>query len=173
MLDRHTQLENQLIGQLWPLEERLILASSVRSAQATGQDAGAATLAPDERQARAAALRRAFNADDLELLKQQQVIGEGRDAELKLLLPPRGAAEAQRVGALIAEENADRLVLLRRAVQLSPELGLAGLAVAREIFHRLVLQVARPGERVEGVGRGWATVPAQPAAEARDLGPER
>jgi hypothetical protein len=170
VLDRHTQLEHQLIGRLWPLEQQLILASSVRGTSASGRDASAALPPAAEREAREAALRRAFNADDLEPLKQQQVLGEGRDGELKLLLPPSETAEAQRVRALIAEENADRLVLLRRALQLSPAFGSDGLLAARAIFHRLVLKVARPGERVQRADGSWETVGVRHATSARDAG---
>lgn len=164
VLDRHTQLEHQLIGQLWPLEARLILASSVRGGGAAAGTVATPAPAALEQDAQRAAQRRAFNADDLELLKQQQVLGEGRDGELKLLHTPTTTAEAERVRALLAEENADRVVLWRRALQLSPELDSEALSVVREVFHRLVLEVARPGERVQRADGRWVTIAARPEA---------
>ncbi|MCC6747999.1 MAG: DUF1318 domain-containing protein [Deltaproteobacteria bacterium] len=152
VLDKKTQLENQILGTFDRLEEELVLASSVRSG------APRKALSPLEREALDALMSREFNRDDLDELKRQQVAGEGNDGLLVLLAPPTEPAALARAKELVERENRDRTVLLKRALQLGPELGDRDLPLLRRIFHRLNVQASQPGERVQEPDGRWRTV---------------
>ena len=152
VVDRHAQLENQILGQLRHLESELVLASSVRGQNDIfGQS-------PLRREAAEAAMRRAFNADDIQRFKQQQVLGEDREGRLTLLARPKTARESRWLRELVSQENHDRAVLMRRVVQLDPELSGQDLPLVRHVFRRLIVHTARPGERIQQPDGRWVTV---------------
>ena len=150
VLDRKTQLENQILGTFKRLEGELILASSVRGA---GQPAK--KLSPLEREALEAMMTREFNRDDIEELKTRSVVGEGRDGLLATRDMPAEAVEAARVKKLVQEENNARLVLMRRVIQQSPDLSAKDLPELRRIFHRLNVQTARKGDWIQRSDGAW------------------
>lgn len=158
-VDRQMELENQVFGQLKRLESNVILISSVR-----GTDARATPMSPLAQEAADAARRRAFNADDLDRFKRSGLLGEAKNAELILLATPKTHKQARWLRELVARENHDRVVLMRRALQLSPELSSRDLSLARRAFHRLVLRAAQPGDQVQRDDGTWTTVsqPKQP-----------
>lgn len=153
-VDRQMELENQVLGQLKQLESNIILVSSVR-----GPDAPATPMSPLAQEAADAARRRAFNADDIDRFKLSGLLGEATSAELILLASPKSPKDARWLRELVAQENHDRVVLMRRALQLSPELSTRDLSLARRAFHRLVRQAARPGERIQREDGTWTTIP--------------
>lgn len=159
VLDRKTELENQILGTFRRLDRELILASSVRGA------AVAARLSPLQREALEAMLNREFNRDDIDALKDKQVVGEGSDGLLKVLVAGGEAAEAQRVLRLVEQENKDRMVIMRRVIQVDPTLRDKDLPLVRRIFARLMAQVATPGQRVQQEGGAWDTVRKAPGAQ--------
>lgn len=161
VLDRKTELENQILGTFGRLERELILASSVRGS------AAAAQLSPLQREALEAMLNREFNRDDVDALKAKQVLGEGNDGLLKVLVAGGEPAEAQRVQRLVEQENKDRMVIMRRVIQVDRALGDKDLPLVRRIFARLMAQVAEPGQRVQQEGGAWDTVRKAPAQGGR------
>jgi hypothetical protein len=158
---RKTQLENQILGTFDRLEDEVILASSVRGAQATA----AAKLSPLQREALEAMLDREFNRDDIDALKAQQVMGEGNDGMLVLLTPPAEPEQAERAKSLVERDNRNRQVILQRVIQINRDLSEKDLPLVRRLFYRLNVQAARPGERVQQPDGQWTTV-RQAAAEA-------
>lgn len=157
VVDRHAQLENQIIGRLQQLERELILGSSVRGGEPERASESSSSLA---REAADAARRRAFNADDVARFKAAGLLGEGLDGMVKVLRAPGRPTDARWLPELAREENHDRQVLLRRALQLSPELGPDDLALVRHAFVRLVRQTARSGERFEQPDGTWTPIEA-------------
>jgi len=150
VLDRKTQLENQILGTFKRLEGELILASSVR-----GEGPPAKKLSPLEREALEAMMTREFNRDDIEDLKTQQVVGEGNDGLLAIRDRTSDAVEAARVNKLVQEENNARMVLMKRVIQQSPDLSAKDLPELRRIFHRLNVQTARKGDWVQRSDGAW------------------
>ncbi|MCA9670484.1 MAG: DUF1318 domain-containing protein [Myxococcales bacterium] len=163
---RKTQLENQLLGTFAQLSKDVILASAVRGgADDVGAAAGKrAKMSPLQRRALDAMLRREFNRDDIDALKDKGVLGEGNDGMLKALITPKDAAARKDAERLVREDNDDRLVIMKRALDLSPDLGAKDLPLARRVFYRLNVQAARPGQRVQTESGSWQTVAGQPAA---------
>jgi hypothetical protein len=146
VLDRKTQLENQILGSFQRLEQDLILASSVRGAPPTPQK----KLSPLQREALEALMLREYNRDDIEDLKGQQVLGEGNDGMLKLVATPTDAATARRARRLVQEENHARQVIIKRVIQLGRDLSDKDRPLVRRILYRLNVQTARPGDLVQG-----------------------
>lgn len=168
-----TQLENQVLGRLQKLEAELILASSVRGdrpdrtgdAKRTAGGAPATQPSPLQREALDAMARRAFNADDIARFKRNGWVGEGRDGLLHLLggAPATRPAD-KRLRPLVSEENRDREILMRRVIQLEPDLGRDDDHLVRLIFYRLHVQSARAGEMVQNADGKWVPVEAAGAS---------
>ena len=95
-----TSLEKQLMGELEPLSAAEALVAHVRAATQSGDPAA------DERQraALAARQRQLFNRDDLQALRRQGCLGEGRDARLQ----PRPCPPARLAGPASPTPSASR-----------------------------------------------------------------
>jgi hypothetical protein len=150
--DVKTQLENQILGTFQRLDDDLLLSSSVRGAGTPK------TLTPHEREVVEALMARAFNKDDLDELKQRQVVGEARTGLLELLAPPEAEAEASRAKRLVEEENRSRTVIMSRVVQLGQGLGDKDLPLVRRIFYRLNVGTALPGDKIQLEDGRWQVV---------------
>ncbi|MBW2735861.1 MAG: DUF1318 domain-containing protein [Deltaproteobacteria bacterium] len=147
VLDRRTQLENQLLGRFAALERQLILASSVRGeSPPRAQDKA---LSPLQRELVEAQMNRAFNADDVEALKDAKVVGEGRRGLLVLAVLPTEVARAKHARQLMAAENRDRKTIFRGLIATSAELSERDLPLLQRIFFELRARTARRGELVE------------------------
>lgn len=151
VLDRKTQLENQILGTFQRLRGELILASSVR-----GKGSRANKLSPLEREAVEAMMTREFNRDDVEDLKRAKVLGEGNNGLLARRGEPGDASKATWVKQLMEEENQARMVIMRRVIDHSPELSRSDLPEVRRIFYRLNVQTARKGDLVQGEDGQWS-----------------
>ena len=157
VVDRKTQLENQMLGTFQRLEDDLILASSVRGERREPRLSGL------EREAVDAMMIREFHRDDVDVLKSKQIVGEAKTGQLALLAPPSDEAEAKRVKQLVTEENRCRQVLLRRVIALGPNLSDKDLPELQRILYRLNAQAARPGERLQDEDGAWRVVATPPA----------
>ncbi len=148
-----TSLEKQLMGEIEPLSEEELLAASVR------QSGSGAFLPLDEQRARALQARRrqVFNQDDLDELKAQGCAGEGKDAQVvaRRCAEADKAEVAARLERLIAEENADRAVIMSWAVATDAALTERDRGQVVQVYRRLLLERARPGDWVQGDGGEW------------------
>lgn len=104
-----TDLEKQVLGEYRSVDNELILMSTVRGSKK--EPTVNAELAEHSKQ------NQKFNQDDLEELKNIQIIGEGNDGKirfvpLKLSKIATPKAKLMRLARIILdEENSDRLVL--------------------------------------------------------------
>jgi hypothetical protein len=149
VLDRKTQLENQILGTFQRLEDDLILASSVRG------DRPEPKLQPLEREAVEALMSREFHRDDIEALKSKRVVGEALTGLLVLRTRPTDEAEAKRARELLEEENRCRMVILRRAIALHRDLSEKDLPELQRVLYRLNRQIARAGDEVQEENGTW------------------
>lgn len=164
VLDRKTQLENQILGSFQRLEKDLILTSSVRGEQP------APKLSPLQREAVEAMMSRAFYEDDIDELKQQQIVGEGKDGLLKILQAPDKPELAKRVKQLVEEENRNRTVIFRRVIQINRDLSDRDLPLVRRVFYRLSRQTAKPGEKVQREAGDWEEIRRAESTKSRSKG---
>jgi hypothetical protein len=155
MMSTKTHLENQILGTFKRLERDLILASSVRG------DSPAPKLSPLQREAVEAMMSREFNRDDIDALKQEKILGEANTGLLVILKPPTEVAQVKRVRDLLAQENRDRMVIIKRAIQLGKNLSPKDLPAVRRTFYRLNVQIARPGDKIQLLSGRWEEVQAK------------
>lgn len=166
VLDRKTQLENQILGSVQRMERELVLASSVRA-----EGKAAPKLSPLQREALEAMMIREFYRDDIEALKEAQLVGEGRDGLLVLLSEPKEPEPAAQAKRLVEQENKSRTVIMRRVIQLNRDLSERELPLVQRIFARLNRQTARPGDKVQLDSGQWEVV--QQSTAAADQGGAR
>ena len=106
-----TDLEKQVLGEYRSVDNELILMSTVRGGQ--NKPPGNTDLVEYAKQ------NQKFNQDDLEELKNLQILGEGNDGKVDLvpmsvskIASPK--AKLMRLARIILdEENADRMILWR------------------------------------------------------------
>ena len=160
---QRTALENQVMGSYKELDDDLILASSVRGgkgkAAQTGEPSPARQKAVDARQ------EQQFNQDDIDELKNEQLLGETAAGELALL--PAGVAKAGGGGPkdvalareLVAEENRDRAVVWQRLIESNENLSAKDLPEVRRTYAKLQREQARPGQWVQDEDGHWRQTP--------------
>lgn len=146
-----TSLERQLIGEVEPLTEEELLAASVRA----DGEVGLGSL--DDLQARALQARRRqlFNRDDVDELKALGCLGEGKNAELVLRDCRPDPERAALLERLIAEENSDRAAILTWAIEADPALTPADRLQLAAVYHRLLVERARPADWVQDDDGTW------------------
>lgn len=153
-IGQKTSLEKQLMGEEEPLTEELILAASVR-AQGGGVQAGSA----DDLQSHALSARRRqlFNRDDLDELKAAGCLGEALKAKLTRRPCDAGSdPEKTRLAERMAnEENEDRQAIIDWAIGIDQVLTPADRPQIEALYHRLVVERARPGDWVQADDGRW------------------
>ena len=152
-IGQKSSLERQLMGEIEPLSESELLVASVRAPGGVGSgsadDLTAAALAGRRRQL--------FNRDDLDELKTAGCLGEAQRARHEARPCDRvGAADnAKLVERLVAEENEDRAHIIDWALSVDPVLTRGDRAQVEEIYHRLLIEKARPGDWVQQEDGAW------------------
>lgn len=161
---RHTTLREQVLGSFEELEDEVYLLAGVRAVDPVS---GAPKAPPEmtESEQRALAARRSmeFNHDDVLSFKRAGHVGEGSDGLLvffdgrKSELQAADARLSRLVSGITAEENNDRLVIMRRIVETTPGLdGPAGFETVGRILAERYRQEAEPGMRVQLPDGSWA-----------------
>jgi len=146
VVDRNTEPENEIRGSCQRLRRDLRLTST-RTPDEIAQ------MKPQQRQLLQALLDRQLFAPAVDRLKQQRVVGEGRDGLLAVLSEPLPADKP-----VIAAENNARTVLMQGVIASSKALTEADLPAVRQVFYELHAAAARPGEQVQGPRGKWRTV---------------
>lgn len=157
VVDQRTALERQVLGTYQQLDGDLTLLASARSLDAHGRLKPVPQL-PEGRRAAIRALQRSrYNLDDIERLKTDQIIGENNKGYLTYFETestrgdPKLAAFAQE---MVSQENADRLILYRRVMEVTEGFGEGDLPKVETIMAGLMADSARPGGLVQdGAGR--------------------
>lgn len=158
VVGEQTSLEKQVLGTYSALGENLLLYSSVRGVDEEGNLVVPPATTDSMRATYQAMRNREYNRDDIERILAAGHAGEGRDG---LLVSLEGGAfvpglTPSQIAALIAEENADRLIVLER---LQETVGAANEAsrddVAR-IFADLNRDAAPDNTRVQDARGNWS-----------------
>jgi uncharacterized protein YdbL (DUF1318 family) len=170
LTSQRTALENQVMGAYKELDDDLVLVSSVRAA---GTPAPATVLAPGQKKALDARQNQEFNRDDVDELKDKEVLGETAAGGLALL--PRGVGHATAVdgavlklaATLVAEENRDRAEVWRRIIDANSNLSDRDLPDVRKTYAKLQREATQPGQWFQDDGGTWQRKPGA-AAAAKD-----
>ncbi len=151
-----TALENQIMGSYKELEDDLILVSSVRAGAKTAQ----ADMVPGKRRALDARENQEFNRDDIDELKDKQIIGETAGGTVALVPKAEGEGKDLKLAqVLIAEENRDREDVWKRIIEANENLSAKDLPEVRKTYAKLQRDSARPGQWVQDESGNWTKTP--------------
>jgi uncharacterized protein YdbL (DUF1318 family) len=150
-----TALENQVMGSYRELEDDLILVSSVRAGKQAKVD-----LSPSKRRALDARENQEFNRDDLDELKDKEIIGETASGTLAMLPKATGETKDVRLAQLlVGEENRDREEIWKRIIESNENLSAKDLPEVKKTYAKLQRDTARPGQWVQDEGGNWVKKP--------------
>ncbi len=146
-----TALENQVLGSYQQLEDDLVLVGTVRGPQ-DGRKVDAVALAKQNQK---------FNLDDIEELKDAQVLGEANDGRL-LLVPAdavKGIAISQEQMTLakmiIGEENQDRATVWKDIISNNRNLTAGDEPAVRRTFAKQKRDEAQSGQWLQDESGQW------------------
>jgi uncharacterized protein YdbL (DUF1318 family) len=161
-----TSLENQILGSYDALSEETLLVASVRGVDPLGRIQAPPRKSGEQQDAVTAMQVLSFHADDVDAFKRLGWVGEDNRGLLKALGLERAKAPddlkdfAARYGqkefaAVVAEVNAAREVVMRRAVETNAALTPADMPKVRAVFAKLAADTARPGDRLQNPDGTW------------------
>ena len=140
-IETRTSLENQVLGTYKQIGQEAWMISSVRAT-----DQAATPLSPSKKEVFRAIENQEFNSDDITEFKDEGLIGESSNGELVLgdKLSTLAPARLSLVREIIAEENQDRLTIIRRIIMENPQLRPESLEAVRQAFASIFWQKAAP-----------------------------
>ncbi|RMH73462.1 MAG: DUF1318 domain-containing protein [Gemmatimonadetes bacterium] len=99
----------------------------------------------------------AFNQDDIAEFKSEGCVGENNQGYLTILDCPLRAETLyqRRLEEIVAEENRDREIIMRRVIETNPELTDADFPEIQTVFANRNRQNAKPGEWIQTDGGQW------------------
>lgn len=148
MVDRKTTLENDILGGFERLNRDLPLLEAPDPPQQPG---------PARRRVLQALLDQQLAAPDVAHLKEQQVVGEGRDGLLALRTQP---AEPT-VQATVERENRRRTAIYRGLTTVTAELKDSDLPAVRRFFRRKYVDECAPGDPIQDDSGKWQACSTQ------------
>ena len=159
IVDQKTVLENQILGSYEELGNDVLLLASLRSVDEEGKLKPATEIPKGKLRALRAMQRQEFNRDDIQGFKQTLCAGEGNDGYLKFFDNERTKTDAQFkefAEAIIAEENEDRLIILKRIVATNENFTEQGLPKIQKVSASLTRDNAKPGEKTQLENGQWS-----------------
>jgi hypothetical protein len=162
-----TSLENQILGSYNSLSEETLLVASVRGVDPLGRIQTPPKKSQEQQDAIAAMQIISFHADDVESFKRLGWVGEDNQGLLTPFVMSRDKAPdglkdfAARYGqrefdSVLAEVNAARMVIMRRAIETNAQLTQADLPKVRAVFAKLAADTSLPGDRLQNPDGAWA-----------------
>jgi hypothetical protein len=161
-----TSLENQILGSYNSLSEETLLVASVRGVDPLGRIQTPPKKSAEQQDAVTAMQVLSFHADDVDAFKRLGWVGEDNQGLLKPLGLDRAKAPddlkdfAARYGqkefdSVLAEVNAAREVIMRRAIETNAALTPADMPKVRAVFAKLAADTAKPGDRLQLADGTW------------------
>lgn len=152
---QRTALENQVMGAYKELDDDLILVSSVRGGKQAKTE-----MSPGHRRALDARENQEFNRDDIDELKDKQIVGETAGGTLALVPKAAGdAKDVQLAQTLVAEENRDREEIWKRIIESNENLSAKDLPEVRKTYAKLQRDTTRPGQWLQDESGNWQKKP--------------
>lgn len=159
VVDEKTLLERQILGQYQGLEKDLVLAASVRSVDTEGRLKPLPDYPPGQRKALEALRVREFYRDDVDALKKDGVVGEGkdgllvvRDAEAAKLDPKK----KELLETVLKAENGARRALVDRILETNETLTSNDRGKVEKVFAQMNRDGAKDGEWVQADDGSWS-----------------
>ena len=157
VVDERTALENQVLGTYQELNQEVLLVASVRYIDPKGKLQKSPEIPSGKKQVIRALQRSSFNKDDIDKFKQQGVLGENNEGGLTLLVPKAVPADQIAfVNNLVAEENADRVVVMARVIETNEKLSEKDFPRVKKMFAALNRDKAAVGNMIQFDDGTWA-----------------
>jgi len=157
IVGEQTALERQVLGNYAALGENLMIYSSVRGVDEEGNLRPPPPATESQQRAFDAMRNREYNRDDVLRLLRLSVIGERNDGLVEVrdgsITVP--ALSSDQIRTIIAEENADRQVLIDRLITTTPG-GEEDQDEVRWIFARLNHDLAPSGAWLQDRAGRWS-----------------
>ena len=158
IVDQKTALENQILGSYEELGNEVLLLASLRSVDEEGKLKPVVEIPKGKLKALRALQRQEFNRDDIQAFKKSLVAGEGNDGYLNFFENEQTKADAkfkEFAEAIIAEENKDRLIVLKRILATNENFTAQDLPKVQKISASLNRDNAKPGEKIQQQKGQW------------------
>lgn len=160
LTSQRTALEKQILGSYEELDDDLLMISSVRALDEEGKKKGY-DLSDLQMKALKAKQNQQFNRDDIDELKNDQILGENSRGYLSVL--PKGVGlintttkkRLNLAKLLTKEENHDREIVWARIIQLNENLSKKDIPKIRETFAKQAYQDAPAGHWFQGKSGIW------------------
>lgn len=159
VVGRQTALERQVLGTYEDLGQDVLSYSSVRGVSPEGELIVPPPATPSQAAAMAAMRNREYNADDVDALRRDGVVGEGNNAMLiirKDPIPVVGPLSAELVRRIISEENSDRQTVLSRLLATTPGVTTENHSEVARIFAGIQQDAAPTGTWVQNQAGAWS-----------------
>ena len=149
-----TALENQIIGSYKIIESEAMLISSVRSESSSDS----LRFTEEKRKVLDSFRRQKFNADDIIDFKKEGVIGEKTDGLLEIRENTQYGSDSvyqALVDRIVQQENLDRVLIMKRIVQLHPEIDPDDHAKVGYVYALLKQEASPPGTWIQNQDGSW------------------
>lgn len=156
VIDRKTQLENQIAGTYTALQDKAWMIASVRSEEGNKEMAG---LPPEEKEVYQAVQNRKFNSDDIQEFLGAECVGERRDGLLELRPCQRTKEDGNFDGLvrrLTKEENVDRSTEMKGIILKNASLTDGDLPDIKAALGRKNIEAAEKGWWIQEVDGSWS-----------------
>ena len=147
LTSQRTALENQVLGSYKELEDDVVLASSVRA-----PGGKKLVLSASKRRAVDARQNQDFNRDDIDEMKDLELLGEANDGSLALL--PK-AKETKLTAQLLAEENTNRAEIWNRVIDANSNLSATDLPQIRKTYAKMQRDAVAKGQWFQDNAGVW------------------
>jgi uncharacterized protein YdbL (DUF1318 family) len=158
VVDEKTLLERQILGAYENLEKDLVMVASVRSVDTEGRLSPLPDFPPGQRKALEALRVREFYRDDVDALKRDGVIGEGKEGYLTLLptAPKLDTKQKSLLENVLKQENDSRKALVDRIVETNETLSPTDRPKVEKVFAQMNRDAAKDGEWVQAEDGTWS-----------------
>ncbi|MCX6116933.1 MAG: DUF1318 domain-containing protein [Proteobacteria bacterium] len=156
-----TALENQVMGSYKELDDEVLLLASVRGVSKDGKVTESKKISDAAKEAQTAKQNQDFNRDDIDELKEKQILGEALSGDLVVL--PKGIglvdtateADLRFAEAICLEENRDRASIVKRIISSNENLNQKDLAETKRIYRKNVLEKSPEGTWFQDDNSQW------------------
>lgn len=168
VVGERTALENQILGTYNSLDREMLLVASVRGVDAMGQISPPPKKSQEHQDVIAAMQLIDFHGDDLQNFKRLGWIGENNQGRLERFpmktetVPDDLRAFAGRFSppefnTIIDQVNSARDIIMERVIRMNETLTAEDMPKVRQIFAKLNMENAKPGDRIQLSDGTWRT----------------
>ena len=161
LTSQKTALENQIMGSYKELDDEVLLSASVRGVGADGKKKETKIQSDAAKVALNAKQNQSFNRDDIDELKEKQILGELKGGDLGLLPKGVGLVDAadpndiKLAKFLISQENRDRDLIVKRIVSTNSALTEKDFGEAKKVYRKTILDESPLGTWIESDSGAW------------------